>query len=58
MQKFDGSSVADVEGPAGTSSGAQLGASIPVKEHNEIAELVDSFLAAGCPIQTGENPQQ
>jgi succinate-semialdehyde dehydrogenase/glutarate-semialdehyde dehydrogenase len=37
----------------GTSSGAQLGASVSVKERNKIAELVDSSVAAGSVIKTG-----
>jgi len=38
---------------AGTSTGAQLGASVSVKERNKIAELVDSSIAAGGAVQTG-----
>jgi succinate-semialdehyde dehydrogenase/glutarate-semialdehyde dehydrogenase len=38
---------------AGTSTGAQLGASVSVKERNKIAELVDSAVAAGGAIKTG-----
>jgi len=38
---------------AGTSSGAQLGASVSVKERNKIAELVDSSVAAGGTLKTG-----
>jgi succinate-semialdehyde dehydrogenase/glutarate-semialdehyde dehydrogenase len=38
---------------AGTSSGAQLGASVSVKERNKIAELVDSSVAAGGEVKTG-----
>ena len=38
---------------AGTSSGAQLGASVSVKERNEIAELVDASVAAGGQVKTG-----
>ena len=38
---------------AGTSDGAQLGASVSVKERNKIAELVDSAVAAGGAIKTG-----
>jgi succinate-semialdehyde dehydrogenase/glutarate-semialdehyde dehydrogenase len=38
---------------AGTSIGAQLGASVSVKERNKIAELVDSSVAAGGAIKTG-----
>jgi succinate-semialdehyde dehydrogenase/glutarate-semialdehyde dehydrogenase len=37
----------------GTSSGAQLGASVSVKERNKIAELVDSSVAAGGSVKTG-----
>ena len=37
----------------GTSSGAQLGASVSVKERNKIAELVDSSVAAGGAVKTG-----
>jgi succinate-semialdehyde dehydrogenase/glutarate-semialdehyde dehydrogenase len=38
---------------AGTSSGAQLGASVSVKERNKIAELVDTSVAAGGAVKTG-----
>ena len=38
---------------AGISSGAQLGASVSLKERNKIAELVDSSVAAGGSIKTG-----
>jgi len=38
---------------AGTSSGAQLGASVSVKERNKIAELVDSSVTAGGAVKTG-----
>jgi len=38
---------------AGTSSGAQLGASVSVKERNKIADLVDSSVAAGGAVKTG-----
>ena len=38
---------------AGTSTGAQLGASVSVKERNKIAELVDSSVAAGGTLRTG-----
>jgi succinate-semialdehyde dehydrogenase/glutarate-semialdehyde dehydrogenase len=37
----------------GTSSGAQLGASVSIKERNKIAELVDSSVVAGGAIKTG-----
>ena len=38
---------------AGTSSGAQLGASVSVKERNKIAELVDASVTAGGQVKTG-----
>ena len=38
---------------AGTSTGAQLGASVSVKERNKIAELVDTSVAAGGAVKTG-----
>ena len=38
---------------AGTSSGAQLGASVSVKERNKIAELVDASVSNGAQIKTG-----
>ena len=37
----------------GTSTGAQLGASVSVKERNKIAELVETSVAAGGAIKTG-----
>jgi succinate-semialdehyde dehydrogenase/glutarate-semialdehyde dehydrogenase len=37
----------------GTSTGAQLGASVSVKERNKIAELVDLSVAAGGAVKTG-----
>jgi succinate-semialdehyde dehydrogenase/glutarate-semialdehyde dehydrogenase len=37
----------------GTSSGAQLGASVSIRERNKIAELVDSSVAAGGVVKTG-----
>jgi succinate-semialdehyde dehydrogenase/glutarate-semialdehyde dehydrogenase len=37
----------------GTSSGAQLGASVSVKERNKIAELVDSSVASGGGVKIG-----
>ena len=37
----------------GTSNGAQLGASVSVKERNKIAELVDSSISAGAVVKTG-----
>jgi succinate-semialdehyde dehydrogenase/glutarate-semialdehyde dehydrogenase len=38
---------------AGTSSDAQLGASVSVKERNKIAELVDKSVSSGAEIKTG-----
>jgi succinate-semialdehyde dehydrogenase/glutarate-semialdehyde dehydrogenase len=38
---------------AGISSGAQLGASVSVKERNKIAELVDTSVDAGGTLKTG-----
>ena len=43
----------DLKMAAGTSAGAQLGASVSVKERNKIAELVDSSVAAGGDVKTG-----
>ena len=37
----------------GMSSGAQLGASVSVKERNKIAELVDASVEAGGQVKTG-----
>ena len=37
----------------GSSTGAQLGASVSVKERNKIAELVETSVAAGGAIKTG-----
>jgi succinate-semialdehyde dehydrogenase/glutarate-semialdehyde dehydrogenase len=37
----------------GTTSGAQLGASVSVKERNKIAELVDTSVTAGGKVKTG-----
>jgi succinate-semialdehyde dehydrogenase/glutarate-semialdehyde dehydrogenase len=37
----------------GTSTGAQLGASVSIKERNKIAELVDSSVSAGGILKTG-----
>ena len=37
----------------GTSPGAQIGASVSVKERNKIADLVDSSVAAGGVVKTG-----
>jgi succinate-semialdehyde dehydrogenase/glutarate-semialdehyde dehydrogenase len=38
---------------AGTSAGAQLGASVSVKERNKIAELVKASVAAGGQVKAG-----
>ena len=38
---------------AGLSDGAQLGASVSIKERNKIAELVDASLSAGAKAETG-----
>jgi succinate-semialdehyde dehydrogenase/glutarate-semialdehyde dehydrogenase len=43
----------DLKMAAGISSGAQLGASVSVKERNKIAELVDTSVAAGGDVKTG-----
>jgi succinate-semialdehyde dehydrogenase / glutarate-semialdehyde dehydrogenase len=43
---------------AGTSSGAQLGASVSVKERNKIAELVDSSVLQVVQLKLVENHQQ
>jgi succinate-semialdehyde dehydrogenase/glutarate-semialdehyde dehydrogenase len=37
----------------GTTAGAQLGASVSVKERNKIAELVDTSVTAGGQVKTG-----
>ena len=37
----------------GLTDGAQLGASVSVKERNKIAELVDSSISAGGKVETG-----
>jgi succinate-semialdehyde dehydrogenase/glutarate-semialdehyde dehydrogenase len=37
----------------GTTTGAQLGASVSVKERNKIAELVDASVIAGGQVKTG-----
>jgi len=37
----------------GVTAGAQLGASVSVKERNKIAELVDASVAAGGQVKTG-----
>jgi succinate-semialdehyde dehydrogenase/glutarate-semialdehyde dehydrogenase len=38
---------------SGLSEGAQLGASVSIKERNKIAELVDASLSAGAKAETG-----
>jgi succinate-semialdehyde dehydrogenase/glutarate-semialdehyde dehydrogenase len=38
---------------SGLTAGAQLGASVSVKERNKIAELVDSAVSAGGKVETG-----
>jgi succinate-semialdehyde dehydrogenase / glutarate-semialdehyde dehydrogenase len=38
---------------SGLSEGAQLGASVSIKERNKIAELVDASLSAGGKVETG-----
>jgi succinate-semialdehyde dehydrogenase/glutarate-semialdehyde dehydrogenase len=43
----------DLKMAPGVTAGAQLGASVSVKERNKIAELVDSSVAAGGQVKTG-----
>jgi succinate-semialdehyde dehydrogenase/glutarate-semialdehyde dehydrogenase len=43
----------DLKMAPGTTAGAQLGASVSVKERNKIAELVDSSVTAGGQVKTG-----
>jgi succinate-semialdehyde dehydrogenase/glutarate-semialdehyde dehydrogenase len=43
----------DLKMAPGTTSGAQLGASVSVKERNKIAELVDASVTAGGQVKTG-----
>jgi len=43
----------DLKMAPGTSAGAQLGASVSVKERNKIAELVDASVTAGGQVKTG-----
>jgi len=43
----------DLKIAAGTTEGAQLGASVSVKERNKIAELVDASVGAGGQLKTG-----
>jgi succinate-semialdehyde dehydrogenase/glutarate-semialdehyde dehydrogenase len=46
-------SMASLKMASGTSTGAQLGASVSVKERNKIAELVDKSVSSGGQIKTG-----
>jgi len=43
----------DLKMAPGTTAGAQLGASVSVKERNKIAELVDASVIAGGQVKTG-----
>jgi succinate-semialdehyde dehydrogenase/glutarate-semialdehyde dehydrogenase len=43
----------DLKMAPGTTVGAQLGASVSVKERNKIAELVDTSVTAGGQVKTG-----
>jgi len=43
----------DLKMAPGTTTGAQLGASVSVKERNKIAELVDTSVTAGGQVKTG-----
>jgi succinate-semialdehyde dehydrogenase/glutarate-semialdehyde dehydrogenase len=43
----------DLKMAPGTTAGAQLGASVSVKERNKIAELVDASFTAGGQVKTG-----
>jgi succinate-semialdehyde dehydrogenase/glutarate-semialdehyde dehydrogenase len=43
----------DLKMAPGTTVGAQLGASVSVKERNKIAELVDASITAGGQLKTG-----
>ena len=45
----------DLKMAPGTTAGAQLGASVSVKERNKIAEMVDASVTAGGQIKTGGN---
>ena len=46
----------DLKMAPGTTAGAQLGASVSVKERNKIAELVDTSVTAGGQVKTGGKP--
>jgi succinate-semialdehyde dehydrogenase/glutarate-semialdehyde dehydrogenase len=43
----------DLKMAPGVTAGAQLGASVSVKERNKIAELVDASVTAGGQVETG-----
>jgi succinate-semialdehyde dehydrogenase/glutarate-semialdehyde dehydrogenase len=45
--------MSDLKMAPGTTKGAQLGASVSVKERNKIAELVDASVTAGGQVKTG-----
>ena len=45
--------MSDLKMASGTTAGAQLGASVSVKERNKIAELVDASVTAGGQVKTG-----
>jgi succinate-semialdehyde dehydrogenase/glutarate-semialdehyde dehydrogenase len=45
--------MSDLKMAPGTTAGAQLGASVSVKERNKIAELVDASVTAGGQVKTG-----
>jgi succinate-semialdehyde dehydrogenase/glutarate-semialdehyde dehydrogenase len=45
--------MSDLKMAPGTTAGAQLGASVSVKERNKIAELVDTSVTAGGQVKTG-----
>jgi succinate-semialdehyde dehydrogenase/glutarate-semialdehyde dehydrogenase len=45
--------MSDLKMAPGTTAGAQLGASVSVKERNKIAELVDASVTAGGQIKVG-----
>jgi succinate-semialdehyde dehydrogenase/glutarate-semialdehyde dehydrogenase len=46
----------DLKMAPGVTAGAQLGASVSVKERNKIAELVDASVTAGGQVKTGGKP--
>jgi succinate-semialdehyde dehydrogenase/glutarate-semialdehyde dehydrogenase len=47
------SAMSNLKMAPGLTEGAQLGASVSVKERNKIAELVDSAVSAGGKVETG-----